>query len=53
VHIAYQVFGGGAVDLVVIAGGFSHLELRWEEPDERRRARTYRHVCVRLGMRLE
>jgi class 3 adenylate cyclase/alpha-beta hydrolase superfamily lysophospholipase len=33
VHIAYQVFGGGAVDLVMIAGGFSHLELRWEEPD--------------------
>jgi len=33
VHIAYQVFGAGAVDLVMIAGGFSHLELRWEDPD--------------------
>ena len=33
VHIAYQVFGAGAVDLVTIAGGFSHVELRWEDPD--------------------
>jgi class 3 adenylate cyclase/pimeloyl-ACP methyl ester carboxylesterase len=33
VHIAYQVFGAGAVDLVMISGGFSHLELRWEDPD--------------------
>jgi class 3 adenylate cyclase len=33
VHIAYQVFGAGAVDLVMIAGGFSHLDLRWEDPD--------------------
>jgi class 3 adenylate cyclase len=33
VHLAYQAFGAGAVDLVMIAGGFSHLELRWEDPD--------------------
>jgi class 3 adenylate cyclase len=31
VHIAYQVFGDGPVDLVVIPGFISHLELEWEE----------------------
>ncbi len=30
--IAYQVFGGGEVDLVVVNGPASHLELMWEEP---------------------
>ncbi|HKA92918.1 MAG TPA: adenylate/guanylate cyclase domain-containing protein [Acidimicrobiia bacterium] len=40
VHLAYQVFGAGTVDLVMIAGGFSHLELRWEDPDLAHRWRT-------------
>jgi class 3 adenylate cyclase len=32
VHIAYQVFGSGPVDVVVVWGTFSHVELMWEEP---------------------
>jgi len=30
VHIAYQVFGAGTVDLVFVWGVFSHVELVWE-----------------------
>jgi class 3 adenylate cyclase len=30
VHIAYQVFGDGPFDLVVIPGFISHVELAWE-----------------------
>jgi class 3 adenylate cyclase len=32
VHIAYQVFGDGPRDLLVIPGAYSHLELAWEDP---------------------
>jgi class 3 adenylate cyclase/pimeloyl-ACP methyl ester carboxylesterase len=32
VSIAYQVFGNGAIDLVVVPGTLSHLELAWEDP---------------------
>ena len=32
VHIAYQVLGGGDLDLVVSLGFVSHLEHSWEEP---------------------
>ncbi len=32
VHIAYQSFGEGDVDLVYLAGIFSHIELQWEQP---------------------
>jgi hypothetical protein len=32
IHIAYQVIGSGAVDLVVIPGLFSNLDHNWEEP---------------------
>ena len=31
-HIAYQVSGEGAHDLVFIPPALSHLDLRWEEP---------------------
>jgi class 3 adenylate cyclase len=31
VHIAYQVFGDGLFDLVVVPGFISHLELQWED----------------------
>ena len=31
VHIAYQVFGGGPFDLVVVPGFISHVELAWED----------------------
>jgi class 3 adenylate cyclase len=32
VNIAYQVVGDGPLDLVLVAGFVSHLELDWEEP---------------------
>jgi len=32
VHIAYQVFGEGAVDLVFVPGYVSHIENYWDEP---------------------
>lgn len=31
-HIAYQVFGDGPFDLVMIPGFISHLEMSWEQP---------------------
>lgn len=42
VHIAYQVVGEGPLDLVVIPGLISHLELAWEEP-------TYARSLQRLA----
>ena len=33
VHVAYQVFGDGPIDLVLIPGFVSHLENYWEGPD--------------------
>lgn len=33
VHIAYQVFGSGPIDLVLIPGFVSHIENYWEGPD--------------------
>jgi class 3 adenylate cyclase len=32
VHIAYQVFGQGDLDLVMIPGFISHVEMYWEHP---------------------
>ena len=32
VNIAYQVVGTGAIDLVLVPGFISHLELDWAEP---------------------
>lgn len=32
VNIAYQVLGSGPVDLVVVPGWISHVELQWQEP---------------------
>jgi class 3 adenylate cyclase/pimeloyl-ACP methyl ester carboxylesterase len=32
VALAYQVFGGGAVDLVYVQGYASHVDLNWESP---------------------
>jgi pimeloyl-ACP methyl ester carboxylesterase len=36
VHVAYQVFGDGAVDLVLVPGFISHLEHWWSEPSHAR-----------------
>ena len=33
VHIAYQVFGSGPIDLVFIPGNVSHIENYWDLPD--------------------
>lgn len=32
IHIAYQTFGDGPIDVVVIPGFISHVELAWEDP---------------------
>ena len=32
-HIAYQVIGSGALDLVFVPGWVSHVEVMWEEPE--------------------
>jgi class 3 adenylate cyclase/alpha-beta hydrolase superfamily lysophospholipase len=33
VHIAYQILGDHRMDLVVMPGGSSHLEVEWESPE--------------------
>ena len=33
VHIAYQAFGSGPIDLVFVPGFISHIENYWEHPD--------------------
>ncbi len=42
VDIAYQVLGDGPIDLVFVAGAFTHLRLLWEQP-------AYRRFCERLA----
>ena len=32
VHVAYQVFGQGPVDLIFFPGFVSNIEIYWEEP---------------------
>jgi DNA-binding winged helix-turn-helix (wHTH) protein/alpha-beta hydrolase superfamily lysophospholipase len=41
-HIAYQVTGGGDIDIVLISGFVSHLELDWVDP-------RHAHFLDRLG----
>lgn len=41
-HIAYQVSGGGDLDIVLIPGFLSHLELDWADP-------RHAHFLHRLG----
>jgi len=33
VHIAYQVFGDGPINLVMVPGFVSNIENYWDEPD--------------------
>ena len=33
VHIAYQITGSGPLDLVMVPGFVSHLELTWDDPE--------------------
>lgn len=32
-YIAYQAFGRGRIDLIIIPGFISHVEHQWEDPD--------------------
>jgi len=32
VHVAYQVFGGGSIDLLFVLGWVTHVERMWDEP---------------------
>ncbi len=41
INIAYQVFGEGPVDLVLVPGWVSNLDMMWEEP---RLANWLRHL---------
>jgi DNA-binding winged helix-turn-helix (wHTH) protein len=41
-HVAYQVTGAGATDLVLISGFVSHLDLDWDDP-------RHAHFLERLG----
>jgi class 3 adenylate cyclase len=54
IHLAYQVFGAGTVDLVVLPAGFN-LEVEWERPSV---ARFFRRLAsfsrvIRFNMRGE
>jgi hypothetical protein len=40
-NIAYQVVGDGSIDLVLVPGWLSHLELAWEDPSY---ARLFRRL---------
>ena len=42
VHIAYQVVGGGPIDIVFVQGFISNLEVHWEDPG-------LTHLFNRLG----
>jgi class 3 adenylate cyclase len=43
--IAYQVVGEGPVDLIVVGGPASHLDLEWEEPSIARAFEHYASFC--------
>ena len=47
VHIAYQHFGSGPIDLVFVPGWASHIDFAWEDPNVRRfleRLGSFAHV---------
>ena len=44
VHVAYQVFGEGPIDLVMVPGFVSNVEVSWENP-------PYARLLERLGTR--
>jgi class 3 adenylate cyclase/alpha-beta hydrolase superfamily lysophospholipase len=49
VHIAYQVFGKGPVNLVLVPGFVSNIETYWEHPDVARwmlRLASFAHVAT-------
>jgi pimeloyl-ACP methyl ester carboxylesterase len=49
VHVAYQVFGEGSINLVLVPGFVSNLELFWEQPETTRlllRLASYARVAI-------
>jgi pimeloyl-ACP methyl ester carboxylesterase len=42
-HVAFQVVGNGPIDLVLVPGWISHLEVAWEQP---RLARFFRRLAA-------
>jgi class 3 adenylate cyclase len=49
VNIAYQVFGGGALDLVYVPGWVSHVDETWDDPEHAamlRRLGSFARVIV-------
>ena len=42
VHVAYQVVGDGPIDIVLVGGFVTNLEVLWENPG-------YRRFCERLA----
>ena len=44
IHIAYQVFGNGPENLVIIPGFISHVEHVWDSPDQ---AAWFTHLARR------
>jgi hypothetical protein len=48
VHIAYQVVGEGAQNLVLVPGWVSHIEYAWEGP-RRRGAREWHLYAAASG----
>jgi hypothetical protein len=36
IHIAYTIVGDGPLDLIVVSGAITNLEVLWENPDYRR-----------------
>lgn len=45
VHLAYQTYGSGALDILVMPGFVSHVERAWENPA----SRTFLASLMRLG----
>ena len=35
VHIAYQAFGDGPIDILFVLGWVTHIERMWDEPNFR------------------
>src|SRR4030088_3513584 len=48
VHIAYQVFGEGSLDLLFVPGFVSNIEAIWESPDHRAFFRRLASFCRAL-----
>ncbi len=47
-HIAYMVFGEGAIDLVWVPGFISHLEHWWDEPSQVRTPKEIQMAFCRM-----